>query len=96
MPQKGLELEAATRRRRIDPRLKAGGWQVKPFLHRFADARPVASAVEERPIAAGPADYALTDDGTVRGVVEAKKVTIGQQGCSPKLSATPAVSRPRP
>jgi hypothetical protein len=37
-------------------------------------------AVEEYGTANGPADYALCDGGTVRAVVEAKKVTLGPQG----------------
>ena len=37
-------------------------------------------AVEEYGTAKGPADYALCDGGTVRAVVEAKKVTLGPQG----------------
>ena len=41
---------------------------------------PHPSAVEEWPTTAGPADYALTDGGEVRGVVEAKKITVGPQG----------------
>jgi type I restriction enzyme, R subunit len=36
--------------------------------------------VEEYGTANGPADYALCDTGTVRAVVEAKKVTLGPQG----------------
>jgi type I restriction enzyme R subunit len=39
-----------------------------------------AAAVEEYETAYGPADYALCGDGQVRGVVEAKKVTLGPQG----------------
>jgi type I restriction enzyme R subunit len=43
-------------------------------------AIPAKKAVEEWPTAAGPADYALCDEGAVRGVVEAKKLTVGPQG----------------
>lgn len=77
---KGLESEAKTRRQRIDPRLKAAGWQLKPLRPEYADSPPAASAVVEWPTTNGPADYALTDELEVRGVVEAKKVTIGPQG----------------
>jgi type I restriction enzyme R subunit len=75
-----MENEASTRKDRIDPRLRAAGWAVVPFASGLVDAPPSTSAVEEWPTAAGPADYALTNDGHVQGVVEAKKVTIGPQG----------------
>lgn len=77
---KGSESEAKTRRQRIDPRLKAAGWTVLPLESSFAISPPPASAVVEWPTSNGPADYALTDEGEVRGVVEAKKVTVGPQG----------------
>ncbi|MCM2514257.1 DEAD/DEAH box helicase family protein [Streptomyces griseoincarnatus] len=72
-----MEQEAATRKRRIDPKLHAAGWAVTPYQPAFTASPPAASAVEEWPTAAGIADYALTDDGVVRGVIEAKKVTVG-------------------
>lgn len=75
-----MEREAATRKRRIDPKLTAAGWPVAPYRPSFSHMPPPASAVEEWPTAAGPADYALTDDRAVRAVVEAKKVTVGPQG----------------
>ncbi|WP_318202663.1 DEAD/DEAH box helicase family protein [Streptomyces sp. SCL15-4] len=75
-----MESEAATRKRRIDPKLEAAGWKVTPYQPSYTASPPPASAVEEWPTAAGPADYALTDDGAVRGVVEAKRVTVGPQG----------------
>jgi type I restriction enzyme R subunit len=73
------ELEGQTRKRRIDPRLKAAGWSVVPFQASRPHS-PQRAAVEEFETDAGPADYALCDDGHVRGVVEAKKVTLGPQG----------------
>ncbi len=75
-----MEREAATRKRRIDPKLTAAGWTIAPYRPWFSNTLPPASAVEEWPTAAGPADYALTDDRAVRAVVEAKKVTVGPQG----------------
>ncbi|MFJ8432074.1 DEAD/DEAH box helicase family protein [Kitasatospora sp. NPDC094019] len=75
-----MEREAATRKRRIDPKLRAAGWTVAPCRPSFTSSPPPASAVEEWPTAAGPADYALTDGGAVRGIVEAKKVTVGPRG----------------
>src|SRR5690606_10612193 len=75
-----MEREAVTRKRRIDPKLKAAGWTVTPYQATFASGPPPTAAVEEWPTTAGPADYALTDDDAIRAVVEAKKVTIGPQG----------------
>jgi type I restriction enzyme, R subunit len=73
------ESERRTRKRRIDPRLKLGGWEVT----RFNPSRPLSAyrhhAIEEYPTAHGPADYALVVDGKLVGVVEAKKVTLGPQ-----------------
>ncbi|MFE8949056.1 DEAD/DEAH box helicase family protein [Streptomyces sp. NPDC007856] len=73
-----MEREAATRKRRIDPKLVAAGWTVTPYQP--SSRPPLTAAVEEWPTEAGPADYALTDDGAIRAVVEAKKVTVGPQG----------------
>lgn len=75
-----MESEAATRRRRIDPKLVAAGWSVVPYRPELAAAPPSRSAVEEWPTTAGPADYALTDGHGVCGVVEAKKLTVGPEG----------------
>ena len=73
------ESERRTRKARIDPRLRALGWQVV----RFDPARHLSSytrhAVEEYPTGDGPADYALFVDGRVLGIVEAKKVSLGPQ-----------------
>ena len=73
-----MESEQQTRRHRIDPRLNAAGWRVVsiPF-DRLAD---VAQAIEEFPTSAGPADYALADQGQPIGVVEAKKLSVGPEG----------------
>lgn len=74
------EAERTTRKLRIDPRLSRAGWHVS----RFRPESPLTSydraAVEEFETVNGPADYALCDEGQVRGVVEAKKVTLGPQG----------------
>ena len=74
------ELEAQTRKRRINPRLEMAGWH--PVA--FSPATPLASyphsAIEEYETRNGPTDYALCDRGQIRGVVEAKKVTLGPQG----------------
>ncbi|MFE4408993.1 type I restriction-modification enzyme R subunit C-terminal domain-containing protein [Streptomyces sp. NPDC056821] len=75
-----MEREAVTRKRRIDPKLSTAGWTVVPHQPSFSTAPPSTAAVEEWPTTAGPADYALIDNGLIYGVVEAKKVTIGPQG----------------
>lgn len=79
------ELERQTRRERIDPRLKAAGWRILPYERGkpVADYGPQA-AVEEFETDAGPADYALVDQGQVLGVVEAKKLTVGPGGVLPQ------------
>lgn len=72
------ELEAETRKKRVDPLLSKAGWKVTPFagpdLGRYKHC-----AVEEFETQNGPADYALCDDGQALGVVEAKKLTLGPQ-----------------
>lgn len=72
------EKEWQTRKNRIDPRLKQAGWTPAPFQGRDL-SQYSRSAVEEFPTDHGPADYALCDDGSPLGVVEAKKVTLGPQ-----------------
>jgi type I restriction enzyme, R subunit len=74
-----MEAEHTTRTNRIDPRLKAAGWSVIAF-DSLEDLKKHRSAIEELPTAAGPADYALADDGDLLGVVEAKKLTVGPEG----------------
>jgi type I restriction enzyme, R subunit len=74
------ESEEATRERRIDPRLRAADWSLAPFAVGVPLTTYCATAVEEFPTTAGPADYALCDGGRVLGVAEAKKVTRGPQG----------------
>jgi type I restriction enzyme R subunit len=70
------EKEWKTRKKRIDPKLDAGGWG-----HRRGRAGPSSGAfrTEEEETANGPADYALWLDDAVVGVVEAKKLTVGPQ-----------------
>lgn len=74
-----MESERTTRRLRIDPRLKAAGWSVAPFVG-LDPARYSDTAVEEYETSYGPADYALCSGGQVVAVAEAKKVTLGPQG----------------
>lgn len=71
--------EWLTRKRLIDPKLKAVGWRVVPY----SDGRPLTAfdgcAIEEFPTDNGPADYALCVSGRILGIVEAKKLTLGPQ-----------------
>jgi type I restriction enzyme R subunit len=73
------ELEWQTRRRRVDPKLQAQHWEVA----RFREGQPLGvfncQAVTEFPTDNGPADYALCAGGSVLGVVEAKRLSLGPQ-----------------
>lgn len=84
VPFDPAESEWLTRKRLIDPRLKAAGWRVVPF----DEASPLSAydrcAIKEYPTDHGPADYALCVAGEVLGVVEAKKLTLGPQGVLPQ------------
>jgi type I restriction enzyme R subunit len=73
------EGEAATRSVRLDPKLEASGWKLSHSVPVEQARRLTATAVKELPTSAGPADYALCDDGSIRAVVEAKKVSLGPQ-----------------
>lgn len=79
MADRSSESERRTRKSRVDPRLKARGWDVVPFDRAGRLDRCDHHAIEELPTANGPADYALMVDGALVGVVEAKKVTLGPQ-----------------
>lgn len=71
--------EWLTRKRLIDPKLKATGWSIIPFTPGMSLNSHKHCAIEEFETANGPADYALCVDGRVLGVVEAKKLTLGPQ-----------------
>ncbi len=72
------ESEWQTRKRRIDPRLEHQGWHVCPATSAGSCSHPHC-AYEEFPTANGPADYALSVDNEIIGVLEAKKLTLGPQ-----------------
>lgn len=80
MPNPSHESERLTRKKRIDPKLKAWGWDIVPFEEGTHLSDYSHHAIEEYPTANGPADYALVVDGRLLGVVEAKKVSLGPQG----------------
>jgi type I restriction-modification system DNA methylase subunit len=71
--------EYVNRRKRIDPRLKAAGWQIVGFDPASDLADCTAHAVTEFPTANGPADYALFVAGRPLGILEAKKLSLGPQ-----------------
>src|SRR3954451_23189893 len=71
------EAEWATRKGRIDPRLKSAAWKV---VSATTDTSGSGLAIEEFETTLGPADYALFDNGRCLGVAEAKKLTLGPQG----------------
>ena len=73
------ESEYLTRKKRIDPRLEAAGWNVVPFDSSKDLSSYHQCAIEEYPTENGPADYALCLNGLIIGVVEAKKVSLGPQ-----------------
>ena len=66
------ELEWQTRKTRIDQKmLNPAGWTVAPFQ---AGQTYSKHAITEVPTDNGPADYALSVNGVVLGIVEAKKL----------------------
>jgi len=73
------EREAATRKKRIDPLLKATNWKVIRYELGMDLSRYNKCALEEYPTENGPADYALCLDGKIVAVVEAKKLSLGPQ-----------------
>src|SRR3984893_19455645 len=73
------EAEWLTRKKRIDTRLKQNGWKIVPFSTGTDLKSLDKCAVEELPTANGPADYALVVSRTLRGIIEAKKVTVNPQ-----------------
>jgi type I restriction enzyme R subunit len=71
--------EWLTRKKLIDPKLRAAGWQIVPFNAGPPLASYERCAIEEFETKNGPADYALCVGGQILGVVEAKKLTLGPQ-----------------
>lgn len=71
--------ERLTRKHLIDPMLQRAGWKIAAFEQGKDLSEYNNCAIEEYPTEAGPADYALCVDGSILGVVEAKKLTLGPQ-----------------
>lgn len=63
------ESERQTRKKRIDPLLKASGWNVVPFDPEKRLSEYNLCAIEEYPTENGPADYALCVDDQLLGIV---------------------------
>ena len=78
------EREWQTRRQRIDPRVIAAGWAPRPCREHDLFGSSGRLALTEYPTDAGPADYALTVDGKVLGIVEAKRVGVAPQESLPQ------------
>lgn len=79
LPAQPSNSEWLTRKGLIDSMLGASGWKVVPFDQGKSLGAQHRCAIEEYPTAAGPADYALSADGRILGIVEAKKLTLGPQ-----------------
>jgi len=73
------ESERVTRKKRIDPLLKAAGWRIELYKTGMDLTRYNQYALEEFPTENGPADYALCVDGKILAVIEAKKISLGPQ-----------------
>jgi type I restriction enzyme R subunit len=73
------ESEWRTRKRLIDPKLRAASWRVAKYDPAHPFGKSGALAIEEFPTDNGPADYALCVEGQLLGVVEAKRLTLGPQ-----------------
>ncbi len=73
------ENERVTRKKRIDPLLKAAGWQIIPWHQGIDISRLDKYAIEEFSTENGPADYALVVEGKILAVIEAKKISLGPQ-----------------
>lgn len=65
--------ERQTRSRYIDPLLESEGWKVLPFSNDERIPSVGTYAVTERPAGEGFADYTLFIDGSIVGIIEAKK-----------------------
>jgi len=71
--------EWLTRKRIIDGKLRAAGWEIIPAKKAKDISILDSAAIEEFETANGPADYALCRNGRILGVVEAKKLSLGPQ-----------------
>ena len=68
--------EWLTRKKLIDPMLKAAGWRVVPHVVGKPLVEYDRCAIEEYPTDSGPADYALCVDGQILGFIDAKNLLL--------------------
>jgi len=73
--------ERLTRKRLIDPKLKAAGWKIVPFLPGMSLNPHQNCAITEFETANGPADYALCADGTILVLRTARRPHSGCEVC---------------
>jgi len=73
------EPEVVTRKKRIDPQLRAAGWSITLYQSGMDLSQYSKYALEEFTTDNGPADYALCLEGKIIAVIEAKKLTLGPQ-----------------
>lgn len=80
-PASPANSEWLTRRKLIDPQLRAAGWTIveQGKYDSSALAGYDCCALVEYPTEHGPADYALCVGGRLLGIVEAKKLSLGPQ-----------------
>src|SRR6266850_2830978 len=71
--------EWLTRKKLVDPMLRAAGWRIVPFDLKRSMSDYDRCAIEEYPTDNGPADYAFCVGGRILGIVEAKKLSLGPQ-----------------
>ncbi|MDB6057558.1 MAG: Type site-specific deoxyribonuclease, partial [Verrucomicrobiales bacterium] len=76
-----FEAEWQTRKKRIDTRLLSltPPWKIVPWSVGLDTSTLTNHVVTEFPTDKGPADYAVFVNGTLVGVIEAKKVTVNPQ-----------------
>lgn len=74
-----VETEKYTRKERIDKRLAQCGWKIVNYDSNIPFSAYTCHAVREFPTESGPVDYALFYEGTIIGVIEAKKLSVGPQ-----------------
>jgi len=81
IPASPANSEWLTRRKLIDPQLKAAGWTIvdKGKSAPAVSQRHHRCALVEYPPEHGPADYALCVGGRLLGIVAAKKLSLGPQ-----------------
>jgi len=73
------ETERETRKKRVDRKLEAVGWEITKYDKSKPLSSYLSNAIEEYPTLTGPVDYALVDHGQILALVEAKRLGIATQ-----------------